>query len=290
MEGCKLFFYGKEDLMAKRKKKKQKVTVSQAIITILAAVLIIVTGGKFSGQIPNLNLGFTENVQETSDTSSQKLAASVLTDNVKKQLGSDSIQYNGAGAFIINNNKNNLNANITSAPYAVNEVDQLGRAHIGNAWLNKSSREYRDRNETGNGRTNWKPKGFHQLTNLPRDYQHAYDRGHLLAYALVGGIRGFNASESNAANIATQTAWANEARSKDSTGQNYYEGLVRKALDQNKQVRYRVTNIYDGNNLVPSGAHLEAKSADGTLQFNVFVPNVQSNIKINYATGYATRN
>lgn len=275
--------------MAKRKRKKQKVTPSQVIITVLAAILIVLAGGRVSGKLGRLDLGMTQNVRAGQNTPNQKLASSVLTDSVKQQLGG-SITYNGHGAFIINDNQNDLNVQIASAPYATDEVDNLGRPHIGNAWLNKTCRQYKNREQTGNGRTDWKPAGFHQLSGLPGEYKHAYDRGHLLGYALVGGIRGFNASESNPANVATQTAWANEARSADSTGQNYYEGLVRKALDQNKQVRYRVTDIYDGNNLVPSGAHIEAKSSDGSLEFNVFVPNVQNNIRINYATGYATQN
>lgn len=275
--------------MAKRKRKKQKVTPSQVIITVLAAILIVLAGGRVSGKLGRLDLGMTQNVRAGQNTPNQKLASSVLTDSVKQQLGG-SITYNGHGAFIINNNQNDLNARIASAPYATDEVDNLGRPHIGNAWLNKTCRQYKNREQTGNGRTDWKPAGFHQLSGLPGEYKHAYDRGHLLGYALVGGIRGFNASESNPANVATQTAWANEARSANSTGQNYYEGLVRKALDQNKQVRYRVTDIYDGNNLVPAGAHIEAKSSDGSLEFNVFVPNVQNNIRINYATGYATQN
>ena len=279
----------KEIKMAKRKRKKQKVTPSQFIITVLAAILIVLVGGRVSGKLGRLDLGMTQNVRAGQNTPNQKLASSVLTDSVKQQLGG-SITYNGHGAFIINDNQNDLNAQIASAPYATDEVDNLGRPHIGNAWLNKTCRQYKNREQTGNGRTDWKPAGFHQLSGLPGEYKHAYDRGHLLGYALVCGIRGFNASESNPANVATQTAWANEARSADSTGQNYYEGLVRKALDQNKQVRYRVTDIYDGNNLVPSGAHIEAKSSDGSLEFNVFVPNVQNNIRINYATGYATQN
>lgn len=212
----------------------------------------------------------------------------VLTNNVKNQLNG-SLEWNGHGAYIVNNNHPQLNADISSAPYAVNHTDNQGRAWRGDAWLNKTTRQYQNREQTGNGATNWRPAGFLQATNLTGGPKHAYDRGHLLGYALVGGIQGFNASESNPQNIATQTAWANEARSSYSTGQNYYEGLVRKALDQNKQVRYRVTDIYDGNNIVPAGAHIEALSKDGSLSFNVFIPNVQNNIEINYVNGKVTQ-
>lgn len=236
--------------------------------------------------------GYRHHYNRSDDDSSkritERLADSVMTTDVKEQLGSN-IKYNGHGAFIVNDNKSTLNANVHVAPYATNEVDKMGRPTVGNAFLNKTCRQYKNRQETGNGASDWKPKGFHQLSDLKGGYTHAYDRGHLLGYALVGGIKGFNASESNPKNIATQTAWANEAGDKDNTGQNYYEGIVRKALDKGKKVRYQVQDVYDGNNIVPSGAHIQAKSTDGTVDFNVFVPNVQSNIKINYATGYAQR-
>lgn len=227
--------------------------------------------------------------QYANDTPSKQLASSVLSENVVSNLGGQSsLKFNGHGAFIVNNNRTSLNAKVNAAPYAQNQVDNLGRASVGNALLNKTSRQYRNRQETGNGATNWKPAGFKQVLHLEGKYSHAYDRGHLLGYALVGNIRGFDASESNEANIATQTAWENEARESNSTGQNYYEGLVREALDKNKTVRYRVTNLYTGNNIVPSGTHLEAKSKDGSLEFNVFVPNVQNGILIDYRTGNVT--
>ena len=41
--------------------------------------------------------------------------------------------------------------------------------------------------------------------------------------------------------------------------------------------------------VIISGANIEDKSKDGSLQYNVFVPNVQNNISINYATGAVTQ-
>lgn len=230
----------------------------------------------------------------------QNLAQTTLTPSVKAQLGADEYDYNGAGAFnLYGGHMQKLNVNVSSAPYVQqakrnpshgNRVEGTARA-----WLNHSSRQYQNRNAMGQGRGSFKPVGFRQIMGLNAKavgYNHLYDRGHLIAYAIAGNVRGFDASESNADNIVTQTAWSNEAGTyQDGTGQNYYEAQVRKALDQNQQVMYAVTPIYNTpQDLVPMGMHLQAKQKDGTVLFNVFVPNVENGFKINYQTGKAVVN
>lgn len=248
------------------------------------------------GQVPSyISRGYkrikyqSTNRHKQASAPSKAKATSVLTNSVQSQLKIKHrlISYNNAGAFIINNNHNTLKVSRAGAPYAVNQKDAQGRPYLGDALLTKAIRQYANREYTGNGRAEFKPAGFKQ-TYLGGRWSHAYDRGHILAYSLVGNARHFDASESNASNIATQTMWANEANQINSTGQNYYETIVRKAVDRGVKVRYRVTDIYNSkNDVIPSGAHIEAKGTDG-LKINVFVPNVQNNMTINYRTGVVT--
>ena len=56
----------------------------------------------------------------------------------------------------------------------------------------------------------------------------------------------------------------------------------------NAHVRYRVTPIFEGNNLVASGVQMEAKSVEDNgagVCYNVYVYNVQPGVIIDYATG-----
>ena len=65
-------------------------------------------------------------------------------------------------------------------------------------------------------------------------------------------------------------------------GENKVHDYIR---DTGNRVRYRVTPVYDGDDLVAKGVLMEAESEDQQLEFCVYCYNVQPGIAINYANG-----
>ena len=121
-----------------------------------------------------------------------------------------------------------------------------------------------------------KPSGWHTIKYEGIDGNYLYNRCHLIGYQLSGE----NANEKN---LITGTRYLNV------TGMLPFEDEVADYVKQNNaHVRYRVTPIFEGDNLVASGVQMEAKSVEDNgagILFNVFCYNVQPGVTIDYATG-----
>ncbi|MCC8067353.1 MAG: DNA/RNA non-specific endonuclease [Clostridiales bacterium] len=108
------------------------------------------------------------------------------------------------------------------------------------------------------------------------DGEYLYNRCHLIGYQLTGE----NANEKN---LITGTRYLN------TEGMLPFENMVADYVKETENhVLYRVTPVFEGNNLVASGVLMEAMSVedngDGIL-FCVYCYNVQPGITIDYATG-----
>lgn len=253
-----------------------------SIITALIGSFTNTSNGSFS--LYDHLRSKRDNVAAYSETITEQIAKEALPQSIKNSL--EDPRFNGYGAYIVANNTTDLDVSFNATPYVENSLDSKRRPSVANAVVNQAIREYNPRNDYKDNKVTLMPLGYHQRTSLKGKYTLAYNRGHLIGYAIAGKLSNFDASENNKQNIITQTSWANQASESSNTGQNYYEGLIRQAQDQGRTIRYRATPMYVDNELVPRGVHLEAKSSDGALQFNVYVPNVQGNIIINYKTGY----
>ena len=75
--------------------------------------------------------------------------------------------------------------------------------------------------------------------------------------------------------------------------ENKVADYLREKENRKNHVLYRVTPIFEGNNLVASGVQIEAYSLEDNGQgvcFNVYVYNVQPGISIDYTTGTSKLN
>ena len=152
------------------------------------------------------------------------------------------------------------------------DMDSLGRC--GCAWANicVDTMPVEERGKIGSV----KPTGWHTVKYDGIDGNYLYNRCHLIGYQLAG-------ENANSKNLITGTRYMNVE------GMLPYENEVSYAVtDFNFHVLYRVTPVFEGNNLLASGVLMEAESVEDRgerIRFCVYCYNVQPGITIDYATG-----
>lgn len=153
------------------------------------------------------------------------------------------------------------------------ELDSLGRC-VGSAFANVGE-DIMPTEERGSiGQV--KPSGWHTVKYDNIDGKYLYNRCHLIGYQLTG-------ENSNTQNLITGTRYLNVE------GMLPFENMVADYVEEtNNHVLYRVTPIYQGDNLLADGVEMEGYSVEDEgegICFHVFVYNVQPGIVIDYATG-----
>lgn len=157
------------------------------------------------------------------------------------------------------------------------DLDDLGRCGVAYANISKDIMPTEERGEIGSV----KPSGWHTVKyNDLIDGNYLYNRCHLIAYCLAGE----NANEKN---LITGTRYLNVV------GMLPFEIIVAEYVEQTgNHVLYRVTPIFENDNLIASGVKIEAWSVEDNgagICFNVYCYNVQPGIEIDYKTGESHR-
>lgn len=185
--------------------------------------------------------------------------------------------YEGSMYVTINNNSPSFTKKDyqTSAFESYSNLDYLNRAGV--AFANINSELMPKKREP----LYIKPSGWHTIKYDIVSGKYLYNRCHLIAYQLTG-------ENNNKENLITCT------RAMNTNGMLGFENKVADYIKEtDNHVLYRVTPLYEGDNLLATGVQMEAYSIedDGRgIKFNVFVYNIQDGININYKNGESSLN
>ena len=152
-------------------------------------------------------------------------------------------------------------------------LDSLGRCGVCIASIGQDLMPTEERGSIGM----IKPSGWHTVRyDEIVDGKYLYNRCHLIGYQLTG-------ENANVRNLITGTRYMN------TEGMLPFENMVADYVKETgNHVMYRVTPIFDGDNLLASGVLMEAKSVEDSgngILFCIYCYNVQPQIRIDYATG-----
>ena len=187
---------------------------------------------------------------------------------------SDVPEYSGEPYVEINDNQPDFTEKeLTTVSYEeYSKLDSLGRCGEAEACIGEDLMPEGERESI----SEVIPSGWENNEYDVVDGGYLYNRCHLIGYQLTGG----NANEEN---LITGTRYMN------TEGMLPFENMVAEYVQETEyHVMYRVTPVFEGEDLVASGVHMEAESVedDGEgISFNVYVYNVQPEITIDYSTG-----
>ena len=188
---------------------------------------------------------------------------------------SDVPAYSGKAYTSVNGNVPYFTAaELTTTSFETySDLDTLGRCGVTYACIGQDLMPTKERGSIGMV----KPTGWHTVRYDDLvDGKYLYNRCHLIGYQLTG-------ENANTQNLITGTRYLNIE------GMLPFENMVADYIQEtNNHVLYRVTPIFEGNNLLANGVLMEGYSVEDKgagVSYCVFAYNVQPGIEIDYATG-----
>lgn len=216
-----------------------------------------------------------ENASDTQESQQVTIATDVPTGEGTSAFSLREIPaYSGTPYTEVNGNQPYFTEEelTTQSFETYSELDSLGRCGMAYANVGQDLMPTEPRGEIGAV----KPSGWHLVKYDNVDGKYLYNRCHLIAYMLA-------AENANPQNLITGTRYLNVQ------GMLPFETKVCDYVkNTGNHVLYRVTPIFDGDNLLADGVLMEAYSVEDAgegICFCVFAYNVQPGIGIDYATG-----
>lgn len=255
-----------------RKKDRVKYSKKSYITSFAFAVIVAINAVLYSGGLDNKSNDTSNKIVEEAQTAQTSETSAVDVANIAEVP-----EYSSSPVVQINNNEPEFTAyevkKATKSYIFMSELDTLGRCGQAEASLSTDTLAAKKRGDISSVH----PSGWHNEAYTCVNTGYVFNRCHLLMYAASGIL-------DDERNLITGTRYMNE------DGMLPYEKMLIQYIENTgNHVLYRVTPIYDGDNLVASGVHMEAKSVedDGKgLKFNIYAYNVQPGINVDYATGY----
>lgn len=296
-----MFVFGVKGLISAVKKKSAKNDWKKAGISLLVFVSSIIGFGMTATAEPSNEVA--ESLAESTNRESEEQAESQRKAEEKAEAESKAIVESEAKAKAEAEEKIQKEAESQQSspqsvpsgqayiavndnnPYFTNEdiasteayedygaLDSLGRVTVANAVLGTELMPAEERGDI----SSVEPTGWNQARYANVSGGWLYNRSHLIGFQLTG-------ENANPRNLITGTRWFNVE------GMLPIENYVADYIESTgNHVRYRVTPVFEGNNLLASGIYMEGFSIEDNgegIRFNVYVPNRQPGVEINYADG-----